>query len=102
MCVNHASSDCECCAAADSQPPVPARITSGVAALPPDMYRVFAAWFTTWSIAQAMKSMCMISATGRMPASAAPTEYPTMAASEIGVSRTRSGPNRSSSPWVAP
>jgi hypothetical protein len=49
-----------------------------------------------------MKSMCMISATGRMPAIAAPTDTPTMAASEIGVFRTRSDPKRSSNPRVAP
>ena len=37
VCMNQASSDWECCAAAESQPPVPVRITSGAAALPPDM-----------------------------------------------------------------
>ena len=39
-----------------------------------------------------MKSMIMTSATGRIPAMAAPMAAPTMAASEIGVSRTRSVP----------
>src|SRR6266540_3853207 len=34
---NQASSDWECCAAAESHPPVPVRITSGAPALPPDM-----------------------------------------------------------------
>jgi hypothetical protein len=37
MWVNQASSDCECCAAALSQPPTPQRITIGAAAFPPDM-----------------------------------------------------------------
>src|SRR5262245_33872605 len=35
----------------------------------------------------------MISATGRMPVTAAPQARPAIASSEIGVSRTRSGPN---------
>ena len=42
----------------------------------------------------------MISTTGRMPAIAAPMPAPTIAISEIGVLRTRSGPNSSSSPCV--
>ena len=42
----------------------------------------------------------MISTTGRMPAIAAPIPAPTIAISEIGVLRTRSGPNSSSSPCV--
>ena len=46
--------------------------------------------------------MCMISATGRIPVAAAPVAKPTMAASEMGVFRTRSGPNRSRRPCVAP
>ena len=40
--------------------------------------------------------------TGRMPHMAAPTADPPMVASEMGVSRTRSGPNSSKSPRVAP
>ena len=40
----------------------------------------------------------MISTTGRMPCIAAPMPAPTIAISEIGVLRTRSGPNSSSSP----
>ena len=43
----------------------------------------------------------MSSTTGRMPAMAAPTPSPTIAVSEIGVSRTRS-PNRSRRPRVRP
>ena len=49
----------------------------------------------------ARKSENMISATGRSPVIAAPIAAPMMACSEIGVSRTRSGPNRSKSPTVA-
>ena len=50
-------------------------------------------------MAQVMKSRYMISTTGRMPASAAPTPSPTMPASAIGVSKMRSG-HFSAMPWV--
>ena len=63
--MNHASSDCECV----PPEPVPAKIAVrtviGEVVRPPDMYRSLAAWFTIWSIAMPMKSMIMISATGR-------------------------------------
>src|SRR5690242_18102531 len=49
-----------------------------------------------------MKSSYMISATGRIPCIAAPIAAPTIAISEIGVLRTRSGPNSSTRPWVTP
>ena len=49
-----------------------------------------------------MKSSYMISATGRMPWSAAPMAAPASAISEIGVLRTRVGPNSSSIPCVTP
>src|SRR5581483_1123054 len=49
-----------------------------------------------------MKSSYMISATGRMPCIAAPIAVPASAISEIGVLRTRSLPNSSSSPCVTP
>src|SRR6516162_9469698 len=48
------------------------------------------------------KSANISSTTGRMPSTAAPTPRPMKAVSEIGVSSTRSGPNWSSSPVVAP
>ena len=48
-----------------------------------------------------MKSRYISSTTGRMPAIAAPTPRPTIALSEIGVSRTRS-PKRSCRPRVRP
>ena len=44
----------------------------------------------------------MISTTGRMPCMAAPMPAPTIAISEIGVLRTRSGPNSATSPCVTP
>src|ERR1700742_2314728 len=49
-----------------------------------------------------MKSSYMISAIGRMPWSAAPIAAPASAISEIGVLRTRCGPNSSSIPAVTP
>jgi hypothetical protein len=49
----------------------------------------------------AKKSLNMSSATGRRPVIAAPMTAPTIACSLIGVSRTRSGPNRSKSPSVS-
>src|SRR5579875_1725455 len=48
------------------------------------------------------KSANISSTTGRMPSTAAPTPRPMKAVSEIGVSITRSAPNRSNSPPVAP
>ncbi len=44
----------------------------------------------------------MISATGRMPTIAAPTQVPTIAASDRGVSRTRSAPYFAHSLRVTP
>ena len=49
-----------------------------------------------------MKSMIMISATGSSPSIAAPMAAPTIAASEIGVSSTRSWPYFVDSPAVGP
>ncbi len=46
--------------------------------------------------------MNMISTTGLSPDCAAPIAIPQIAASLIGVFRTRSGPNSSTSPAVAP
>ena len=75
-------------------------MVSGTLSWPPDMYRCFAAWLTICSIASVVKSSYMISTTGRMPCMAAPMPAPTIAISEIGVFRTRSGPNSASIPWV--
>src|SRR6266545_4102022 len=102
---NHASRLCECWAASRMPPPCGPRITRGTVALPPSMYRIFAAWFTIWSMVMAMKSQIWISTMGRMPATAAPTPMPTKDGSEIGVSRTRSSPKRSRNPldtWKMP
>ena len=50
----------------------------------------FAAWLSSWSRQTPRKSRYISSTTGRIPAIAAPTPRPTIAVSEIGVSRTRS------------
>ena len=63
------------------------------------MYRIAAALFTIWSSASRLKLIVMTSTIGRMPPIAAPIPEPTNADSHSGVSRIRSGPNSSSSPW---
>ena len=55
------------------------------------MYLNLAAWLKIWSKQTPMKSMNMSSATGRMPATAAPMAAPMKPDSEMGVSSTRSG-----------
>ena len=100
MCANQASSMSECCAPVPTPAPVAVRMVSGTAVWPPDMKRSFAAWLTIWSMATVMKFISMISATGRMPAIAAPIAAPTMACSEIGVARTRLVPYFVDSPLV--
>src|SRR5690606_2763628 len=102
MCANHASRHCECCGPALMPPPCGVRTTSGTEACPPNMKRALAAWLTRASMASVMKSMNMISSTGLRPDSAAPTAALAMAASEIGVSRMRSGPKRACRPRVTP
>src|SRR5690349_11262056 len=99
---NHAPTCRACCAPGDQPAPPCVRTTRGTFSWPPDMYRCFAAWLTICSIASVMKSSYMISTTGRMPCIAAPIPAPTIAISEIGVLRTRSGPNSSTRPWVTP
>ncbi len=82
--------------------PMGSRITMGTLDCPPNMNRALAAWFTSSSTAQRAKSEKRISTTGREPARAAPTPTPMIAASEIGASETRSGPNSSTSPRYCP
>ena len=78
------------------------RITTGVTALPPNMYLNLAAWLKIWSKQTPMKSTNISSATGRSPVAAAPTAAPMKLLSEIGVSSTRSRPNLDISPLVTP
>ena len=100
-CVSQLSRLCECWAAPRCPAPPCVRSTSGTVSWPADMKCAFAALFTTWSSASVMKSMNMISSTGRMPDWAAPIATPVIAASLIGVSITRSAPNSSARPAVA-
>ena len=74
----------------------------GAVVRPAVMNRSLAALLISWSAAMPMKSMIMISATGSRPSMAAPIAAPTIAASEIGVSRTRSWPYFVDSPAVGP
>src|ERR671919_2957166 len=99
-CTNQASSCCACCAPGDQPAPPCVRIVSGTLTWPPDIVRCFAAWLTSCSIESVRKSSYMISTTGRIPCIAAPIPLPTIAISEIGVLRTRCGPNSSRSPCV--
>ena len=101
-CMNHASSDCECVAPVASPPYTWVRTVIGAVVRPAVMNRIFAALLISWSAAMPMKSMIMISATGSMPSIAAPMAAPTIAASEIGVSSTRSWPYLVDSPAVGP
>src|ERR1700759_4038227 len=74
----------------------------GAVVRPAVMNRSLAALLISWSAAIPMKSMIMISATGSIPSIAAPIAAPTIAASDIGVSRTRSWPVLVASPAVGP
>ena len=98
---NQVAGICECIA--PKRPPAPTahRTTSGTECCSPETYQYLAAWLTSESIGSAMKSPNMISITGRSPVMAAPNAAPPSASSEIGVSKTRSSPNRSRSPGVA-
>ena len=63
------------------------------------MAAYLAAWLMSWSAASVTKSPNMISTIGWRPRRARPTLTPTMAASLMGVVKTRSG-KRVDSPWV--
>src|ERR1700754_1175508 len=102
MCMNQASSVWECVAPVARPPYTWVRTVMGAVVLPAVMNRNLAALLISWSAAMPMKSMIMISATGSRPSMAAPTAAPTIAASEIGVSSTRSRPYFVDSPAVAP
>src|SRR3974390_2080609 len=77
-------------------------MVTGAVVRPAVMNRSLAALLISWSAAMPMKSMIMISATGSIPSIAAPIAAPTIAASEIGVSSTRSWPYFVDKPAVGP
>ncbi len=101
MCASSASRLCECWLPDERPAPNCVRTVSAICAAPPVMNGSLAAWFRSWSRHTPRKSRYISSTTGRMPAIAAPTPSPTIALSEIGVSRTRS-PNSSCRPRVSP
>ena len=89
-----------CCAPKRDPPPLAVRMTIGIVNWPPVMYRLLAISLATRSKQTARKSENMISAITGIPVIAAPMAAPRIACSEIGVSRTRWGPNWSSKPTV--
>ena len=101
MWASSASRLCECWLPDERPAPNWVRTVKAISADPPVMKGSFAAWFSSWSRQTPRKSRYITSTTGRIPAMAAPTPSPTIAVSEIGVSRTRS-PKRSRSPRVRP
>jgi len=96
-----ASRLCECWLPDDRPAPNWVRTVRPMVAAPPVMNGSLAAWLSNWSRQTPRKSRYITSTTGRSPAMAAPTPSPTMAVSEMGVSRTRS-PKRARSPRVRP
>ena len=66
--------------------------TTGILSRPLDMNCIFAIWLTISPQASSRKSTNMKSTTGRAPAIAAPHASPVKPRSQIGVSRSRSGP----------
>src|SRR5512132_50453 len=76
------------------------RITAGTPTRPRVRSRYFARWLITWSSAGYEKPSNCISAIGRHPAIASPTQIPAIPASAIGVSKTRSRPNSAWRPSV--
>ena len=79
---------------APKRPPAPTteRITSGTLTCSCVRNQYFVDWLTRLSIASVRKSPNMISITGRSPVTADPKPAPASASSEMGVSKTRSGP----------
>ena len=90
----------ECWAPNRTPPPLAVRTTTGMVTWPPVMYRVLAISLARRSQQTARKSENMISAITGMPVIAAPIAAPRIACSEMGVSRTRPGPNSSMRPTV--
>ena len=98
MCANELSGFCEWNGPPEKPPPEGSRTTIGIGV--PMRKCCFAATVTRWSQAHETKSANCISATGRIPISAAPVQPPTIAVSESGTSITRISPNSSWKPCV--
>ena len=80
MWASSASRLCECWLPEDRPAPNWVRTVSAISALPPVMNGSFAAWLSSWSRHTPRKSRYISSTTGRMPAIAAPTPSPMIAA----------------------
>ena len=85
---------------ADARTPPPEGPRRTIGSGTPLRYVYFAVVATISSNPHVMKSAYWNSAIGRNPSMAAPTDMPTIVSSAIGVSITRSGPNRSMNPSV--
>ncbi len=90
--MNHETGICEWIAPKRAPPPTTERIVSGTLTCSCVRNQYLLDWLTRLSIASVRKSPNMISSTGRRPVTADPNAAPVMASSEIGVSKTRSGP----------
>ena len=98
MCANELSGFCEWNGPPEKPPPEGRRTTIGIGVR--ILKCCFAATVTRWSHAHETKSANCISATGRIPISAAPVAPATIAVSDRGMSSTRMSPNSSWKPWV--
>ena len=98
---NHEIGTCECMGPNPTPPPTAERTTKGMLFCSFERYQYFADWLIRLSIARKRKSANIISAIGRMPATALPKAADAIASSEMGVSKTRSSPYLSRKPGVA-
>ena len=100
MPVSQATGICEWMAPKRPPAPTTERIVTGTLTSPRVRNQYFDIWLTMLSMTSVRKSPNMISTTGRSPVTAEPKAAPARASSEIGVSKTRSGPCFSSRPPV--
>ena len=92
-----ASTESAWCSGVRTPPPYGARTVTGQWKRLRLRYRMRASWPTSWWYACMVKPPNWISATGTSPATESPTDAPTIADSEIGVSNTRAVAEPSSS-----
>src|SRR5438270_1768875 len=100
VCTNWASTASEWNSGLRMPPPNGARIVTWQWYRPRERWRYLPSCGPIWWKPWAVKPRNWISATGTMPATARPSEAPTMLASASGVSTTREAPNFSTRPLV--
>lgn len=101
QCANMLYGWSECCPPQPGrQPAAGSRNVTGTLACPPVITDTLFAWLAICSNTSSKRNGIWYSTTGRRPASAAPSAKSVNPCSDSGVSTTRSGPNRSSSPVV--